>query len=197
MNRLKAFKKFPELKTNRLVLREFTMKDAEWYLRHFSTREIFESSGFPAPNGIKCARAELKEYMVDLFKERNGFRWGIEAKDEGKLIGSVGFYKWAKPSGHMAEMGYDLDPKYWHRGIMAEAMHTVIDFGFKRMKLNRIYVTIMPRNRRSLKLVKRLGFTKEGVLRESGLDENMKPTDEVIYSLLKRDWAKARSQSKG
>lgn len=189
MDRLKAFKKFPELKTKRLVLREITLADTEWYLRHFSTDEIVRGQGYPGPLGFKEARAELEKYFVDLFKERNGFRWGIEIKGEDRLIGSLGFYKWVKPAGLQAEMGYDLDPEYWSRGIMREAMTAVIDFGFKRMKLNRIEVLIMTRNRRSAVLVKGLGFEKEGVLREHGYDENMKLVDDVLYSLLKKEWS--------
>jgi hypothetical protein len=55
MNRSQKFKKFPELETERLVLREVTIADAEWYLEHFSRKEIVQGQGFPAPKGMKEA----------------------------------------------------------------------------------------------------------------------------------------------
>jgi ribosomal-protein-alanine N-acetyltransferase len=193
MNRSRTFKKFPRLETERLILREVTIDDAEWYLEHFSRKEIVQGQGFPAPKGINGAREELQLYFVDLFENRNGFRWGIEEKGEEGLIGSCGYYKWLKPDGRQAEIGYDLDPPYWGHGIMTEALTAIIDFGFQRMKLNRIELLVMPRNKRSIGLANKLGFKKEGVLREHGFDEKMQPADDVIFSMLLRDWVKRRS----
>jgi ribosomal-protein-alanine N-acetyltransferase len=193
MNRLKTFKKFPRLETNRLILREVTIADAEWYLEHFSRKEIVQGQGFPAPKGMKGAREELQLYFVDLFKNRNGFRWGIELKGEGSLIGSCGYYKWLKPDGRQAEIGYDLDRPYWGQGIMTEALTAIIDFSFQKMKLNRIELLAMPKNKRSCGLAGKLGFKKEGVLREHGFDEKGRRADDVIFSMLRRDWVKKRN----
>jgi ribosomal-protein-alanine N-acetyltransferase len=193
MNRLQAFKRFPILETDRLILREITIADAEWYLEHFSRKEIVQGQGFPAPKGMKEAREELQLYFVDLFKNRNGFRWGIQMKGEERLIGSCGYYKWLKPDGRQAEIGYDLDPPYWGQGIMTEALTAIIDFGFQKMKLNRIELLVLPKNKRSSGLANKLGFKKEGVLREHGFDEKMRPADDVIFSMLRRDWVKRRS----
>jgi ribosomal-protein-alanine N-acetyltransferase len=192
MNRFQTFKRFPRLETNRLILREITIADAEWYLDHFSRKEIVEGQGFPAPKGMKEARKELQIHFVDLFKNRNGFRWGIEKKGEESLIGSCGYYKWLKPDGRQAEIGYDLDPPYWGQGIMTEALTAITDFGFQKMKLNRIELLVMPRNERSSGLASKLGFKKEGVLREHGFDEKMQPADDVIFSMLRSDWIKMR-----
>ena len=189
MDRVAEFRKFPEIRTKRLVLREPTMKDAKWYLEHFSRPEIVRGQGFPAPKNIGVARSELRQYMVDLYRKRMGFRWIILLKDGNTPVGSVGFYKWSPSADHQAEMGYDLDREYWGRGIMSEAMKAVIDFGFKRMKLNRVEVFIMPRNRRSIRLVKSLGFKKEGVLRQRSFDEFGDYSDDALFSLLRSEWA--------
>ncbi len=186
--RLEKFKEFPRIETERLVLREIRMDDAEWYLRHFSAREIVTGQGFPAPRDLEEAKQEMMTYFVDLFKERNGFRWGIELESSPGLVGSCGYYKWQKPDGLQAELGYDLDPRFWGRGIMTEALSAIIDFGFQKMGLNRIEILIMKHNARSIKLAEKLGFVKEGVLREHGFDENKNIVDDVLYSLLRRDW---------
>jgi ribosomal-protein-alanine N-acetyltransferase len=85
-------------------------------------------------------------------------------------------------------MGYDLERELWGKGIMTEAMMSVIDFGFEKMELNRIEVFIMPRNKRSIKLVKRLGFKREGLLRQRYYDEFGHFTDDILFSMLKADW---------
>ena len=196
MDRFTTFKAFPELRTNRLILRQLTVADAEWYLEHSSRKEIVQGQGLPAPKGMMEARKELQLSFMDLFKNREGFGWGIEKKGEGSLIGSCGYYKWLKPEGRQAEIGFDLDSLYWGQGIMAEALTAIIDFGFQKMKLNRIELLVMPRNERSIKLASKLGFKKEGVLREHGFDEKMRPVDEAIFSMLRRDWVKRRSAVK-
>jgi len=73
---------------------------------------------------------------------------------------------------------------------MIEALTAIIDFGFQKMKLNRIELLVMPRNERSIGLARKLGFEKEGVLREHGFDEKMRPANDVMFSLLRSDWVK-------
>ena len=71
---------------------------------------------------------------------------------------------------------------------MTEALTAILDHGFGVMGLNRVQVLVMPRNARSLRLVRRLGFVREGVLREHGLDETGAVGDDVVLSLLRREW---------
>lgn len=188
MDREKAFPEFPVLRTKRLLLREIKSSEAQWYLEHFSRKEIVEGQGYPPPESIKSAREELDKYIVGLFRTKTGFRWGIELKGREGLIGSLGLFKWEKPYGHKAEMGYDLDKEYWGKGIMTEAMTKVIDFGFSKMKLTRIELTAMRCNGRSKRLARRLGFKREGILRQYGFNEKMELVDEELYSLLRTEW---------
>lgn len=195
MNRNTAFRRFPEIRTKRLVLRQPTMKDVEWYHEFFSRPEIVWGGGEAGPRDRRVARKEFKVYLTDLYLKRRGFRWIITLKGDGRPIGSLGYYKWDRSRSYQAEMGYDLAKEHWGKGIMTEAMKAVIDFGFERMELNRIEVYIMPRNRRSVKLVKRLGFKKEGLLRQRYFDEFGNFTDDILFSMLRVDW-KALSSRK-
>jgi ribosomal-protein-alanine N-acetyltransferase len=122
--------RFPTLKTRRLVLRQVTVKDAPWYFEHFNTKEIVEGQDHGGPRDLSEARAELKLYFVDVFKLKRGIRWGITVKGDDKLIGSAGFYKWVQPERYQAEMGYDLNPVFWGKGIMTEALSAIIQYGF-------------------------------------------------------------------
>jgi len=192
MNRKAAFREFPAIRTKRLVLRQPTMKDAEWYFGYFSRPEIVWGGGEPGPKDMKAARREFREYLVDLYQKRRGFRWIITLKGESQPIGTLGFYKWAPSASYQAEMGYDLVKEHWGKGIMTEAMNAVIDFGFEKMDLNRIEVYIMPRNKRSIKMIKNLGFKREGLLRQRYFDEFGNYADDILFSMLRSDWKAKR-----
>ena len=188
MNRKTAFREFPEIRTKRLILRQPTMRDAEWYFEYFSRPEIVWGGGEPGPKNMRKAREEFREYLVDLYQKRKGFRWIITIKGVGRPIGTLGFYKWSPTAGYQAEMGYDLEKEHWGKGIMTEAMRAVINFGFEKMELNRIEVYIMPRNKRSIKMIKRLGFRREGLLRQRYFDELGNYADDILFSMLRSDW---------
>ncbi len=190
MNRKKRFREFPEIRTKRLVLRQPTMRDAHWYYEYFSKPELVWGGGEPGPKDMEAARKELRKYMVDLYQKRQGFRWIITLKGDGKPIGTLGYYKWAPSADYQAEMGYDLAREHWGKGIMTEAMKAVIEFGFEKMELNRIEVFVMPRNKRSIKLLKRLGFKREGLLRQRYFDEFGDFADDILFSMLRDDWKK-------
>ncbi len=180
------FGEFPTLETKRLILRQLTIDDAEFYLRNFSDPITVELTTFEAPKDLEAAKAELKEYCIDIFHNNTGNRWGITTKDNGDLIGTCGFYKWVKSNYH-AEIGYDLLPDFRRRGIMTEALSAMINYMFGEVGLNRIYAYIDPRNEASMALVKGLGFVKEGVLRENVLFRE-RYYDDVVYSILAREW---------
>lgn len=192
LDREKEFPEFPVLETERLVLREITMDDLDWYMEHFSRPEMIEGQGFPGPESREVAEKELHQYIVDLFKNRDGFRWGVTLKGDPRLIGSLGFYKWVRPSGHMAETGYDLDREHWGKGVMSEAMRAMIDFGFERMRLTRIEAIVYVSNRNSWGMLERLGFRREGILRSRGVTIDGAIVDDTMYSLVRSDWEKHR-----
>lgn len=189
MVQLEAFGAFPQLKTDRLILREMTLDDVEFYFRHFNNEKIVEGSCFPGPGSLEAARAELERYCITPFKENRGIRWGLVRKGCDELIGTCGYYDWNKTA-RRAEIGYDLAPSYWGHGIMAEALRAVLKYGFEKMELNRIQAIIDSKNVRSMKLVNRLGFKKEGVLRQRSYF-NGQFRDDVIFSLLKKEWMKS------
>jgi len=153
-------REFPQLETERLILREMTTDDVGFYFRHFTNDKIIEGSFFPGPKNLEAA-----------------------------LIGTCGFYDWNKTA-YRAEIGYDLDPAFWRHGLMTEALLVLLRFGFEKMKLNRIQAIIDSENSRSIRLVQRLGFKMEGVLRQNSYF-NGQYRDELCFSLLKHEWKKS------
>jgi len=182
-----AGRKFPQLTTERLVLRELTMDDVDWYKSHFSISEIVTGSGFAAPADGDAAREEFERYILGPWNQGTGLRWGITLKKDSRVIGSAGFYKWENEPHRKAEMGYDLNPTHWGKGIMTEALGAIISYGFDEMNLNRITIFVISENERSVKLARRLGFVKEGVIRESEFFDG-RFIDDVMFSILKSDW---------
>lgn len=187
--------KFPELETERLVLRQMTMDDLDFYFRHFSVEEIVVGSAYPAPANLEAARRELQMFIIDLFEKGLGFRWGIIRKGEAKLIGTCGYYAWNKEA-CKAEIGYDLEPLFWGQGIMNEALSEMLRFGFEEMNLNRIQVKAAPYNERSIRLIRRLGFRKEGVMRDNFIFKG-ELQDDILFSLLRSEWDEKRKKAAG
>lgn len=178
---------FPELKTERLHLRHLTMDDIDFVYQHFSDPRITEFLlDEPPISDISQAREIIEFYQQAEPKSWN--RWGISLKSSGQLVGTCGFHKWNKRDLH-AEVGYDLSAEFWGHGIMVEALRAAIQNGFERMGLNRIGAIVYPENQRSMRLLHKLGFQTEGLLRDYH-HLNGKFYDHHILSLLKRDWEK-------
>ena len=188
MAKMRGYRVFPQLETDRLILREMMLDDVEFYFRHFNNNKIVEGSCHPGPESFEAAKEELERYCKTPFKENRGIRWGIVRKGSKELIGTCGYYDWDKTA-RRAEIGYDLDPACWGQGIMTEALRTMLVYGFEKMELNRIQAIIDSKNTRSIKLVQRLGFKKEGVLRQNSYF-NGQFRDDVIFSLMKKEWTR-------
>jgi ribosomal-protein-alanine N-acetyltransferase len=184
---------FPQLETDKLILRELTLDDVGFYFCHFNINEIVKGCCFPGPRSIDAAREELEMFCINPFKEDRGIRWGIVMKGTNELIGTCGYTHWSK-NVRRGEIGYDLNPAYWGQGIMTEALRAVLRYGFEKMDLNRIQAVIDSENVRSQKLVQRLGFKKEGVLRQNSVFKGQF-RDDACYSLLREEW-KASISSK-
>jgi len=187
--RMTEFGEFPELQTERLLLRRMTVADAEFYLKLFSDPEIVELTPFDPPNGIEGAKQELMEYCIRPFDENKGIRWGIVLKCKAELIGTIGYVHWVKARGYWATIGYDLFAAYRRQEIMTEAMREVLRYGFETMGLNRIEAIVNPGNVASIRLLQKLGFHQDGVLRERTYFHG-RFIDDVCFSLLARQFGK-------
>ncbi len=186
MGGLKEFGEFPRIETDRLVMRRMTLNDVGFYFRHFNNKKIVEGCCFPGPDSLEAAKEELERYCIKPFTDNRGIRWGLIRRGSQELIGTCGIYDWNQTA-RRAEIGYDLDPVYWGQGLMAEALRATLKYGFEEMELNRIQAIIDSKNIRSITLVQRLGFIKEGILRQNS-HFNGQFRDDVVFSLLKKEW---------
>jgi ribosomal-protein-alanine N-acetyltransferase len=172
----------PVLATPRLRLVGLSSRDAAWYLAHFSRPEIVSGTGWPPPDGLDGAREEIERYVTGLFEQRQGIRWGIVfAEAPESMVGSVGLFNWRSEPEAAAELGYDLAPEWWGRGLMSEAIGAVIAFAFDRLGLAYLEGMVLVGNDRSCRTLERMGFLRMGVLPLHGEDEHGVPHDEYHY----------------
>ena len=178
--------KYPQLETERLILRSLTMDDLEFAFQHFGDPMINRY----LLDGEPVTRREQAVELINFYLEPTSDtynRWGIVLKEEGVLVGTCGFHKWERRY-FRAEIGYDLGHAYWGQGIMSEALREALSFGFDHMELNRVDALVYPENTLSIRILERLGFRQEGVLRDY-FYAGGEFYDHLLFSLLKREWA--------
>ncbi len=182
---------FPTLETPRLILREIRLDDAEFWLRNFSDPEVVELTAYEPPRDLEAAKAEIVRFVIRLFEEGAGFRWGITLRGHPELIGTLGYHQWHREGGGIARVGYELLREHRRQGIMSEALGAILDYGFGPMGLHRVEALTDPVNTASRRLLGSLGFREEGVLRENTAFRG-RFIDDVVYALLAREWRAAR-----
>ena len=174
---------FPNLETERLILRELTQEDAKSIFHCFSHEEVIRYYGQEPFTDFKQAEKLIMLFSKN-FTEKRGIRWGIERKETKGIIGTIGFNVWS-PTHKRAEIGYEIHPDYWRQGFTKEAVQKVIAYGFEDMKLNRIGAVVFLENEASTQLLIKLGFQQEGILRDY-MYQKGQAYDTFIYSLLKK-----------
>ena len=107
-------------------------------------------------------------------------------KATGSAIATCLLFQFEQKSAR-AELGYVLARAHWGKGLMREALDAVLGHAFGPMGVRRLEAHVDPRNGPSRALAQRLGFTREGLLRERWVDKG-EPTDIEVYGLLRREW---------
>ena len=177
------FSPFPEIRTERLLLRRMTTNDAEEILYLRSNDDVMKYIDRERTKTIEDAKSFLDKIETSL-NSNNGIMWGITLKETpGELIGNIGYWRLIKEH-YRAEVGYMLHPSFWKKGIMKEALLRVIDFAFDEMNLHSIEANINPGNTASATLLESTGFIKEAYFKEDFFF-NGAFHDTIIYSRLK------------
>ncbi len=132
------------------------------------------------------AQAEARvRAQIDSFGARQALAWAITLRAHDVFIGNVTLFK-IDPDHRRCEIGYSLLRAFWGGGYAREALELAIAFAFDTLNLHRIEADIDPRNTRSIALIERVGFQREGLLRDRWRvgDE---VSDTALYALLSTD----------
>lgn len=176
------------IRTERLLLRPLMASDAAAVFAIFSDGEVMRYWSTRPWTSIDQAHAFIERDHKGLEAGQH-LRLGIVKQVDGALIGQCTLFG-IIPSCRRAELGYSLARSSWGNGYANEALRALVSHGFDTLNLNRIEADIDPRNTGSTKTIHRLGFSKEGYMRERWIvgDE---VSDSEVYGLLRRDWPPA------
>jgi len=179
------FNVFPEISTERLHLREIKQEDAQSIYKLLSNPEVIKHDTFELFTDIGQAH-DLIRHFNNGFEQKRAIFWGITLKTESEIIG---FCKCEIEVAKIrADLGYDLSPEYWNRGIMTEALGAIIDFAFSNLDVNRIEAAVSTENNASIRVLEKAGLVKEGILRERSFWRG-RCHDMVMLSILKKEYS--------
>ncbi|MCX2576290.1 GNAT family N-acetyltransferase [Pedobacter sandarakinus] len=154
------FTKFPSLETQRLILREHKLTDAETLFAMRTNETVMKYIDRERPKDLM----EIKTFISilnDGFENGDNLAWVIALKENpNEMIGSIGYWR-TDYANHRAEIGYMLHPDYWREGIISEALKRTINFGFEEMNLHTIKANINVENDASRQVLIKHGFVKE------------------------------------
>ena len=120
------------------------------------------------------------------FRRKTYYQWGVARREDDRVIGTCTLFH-LDLDNRRAEIGYALGREHWGKGYMAEALGALLTFAFQGLGLRRLEADVDPGNAGSIKTLERLGFQKEGYLRERWL-VNGKVMDTLLFGLLQREW---------
>lgn len=173
------------LTTPRLLLRPLTAADAQALFATFADPETARYWSTPPWTSIEEAR-KLIDMDMHALPAGEYLRLGLERRDSGDLIGMCSLFQWVRQC-RRAELGYGMHRAHWGNGLMHEALSALLRHGFEQLDLNRVEADVDPRNAGSVRSLERLGFVKEGLLRERWIVEG-EVSDTGFYGLLRSDW---------
>ena len=151
------FSPFPELTTERLVLREMRDSDAG---------ALFEIRNGGAKQRTMEETIALLERIKTDIAANQAISWTITLKEDGRMIGDMAFWRILHEH-HRAELGYSLHKDFHRKGYATEALGVVLQYGFDVMKLHSVEANTAPENIASISLLKKYGFEQEGYFREN------------------------------
>lgn len=167
------------IKTKKFTLRPFRMSDIDSIRKHANDKAVSRNlSTLPHPYTKKDASFWLKKQIkLQRKKDPEEIVFAVEIKN--KVAGTIGLHKIKR--GHKAELGYWLGKEFWGSGIMTEAVRSVVNFGFKDLKLRRIHAGVFLFNKGSARVLEKNGFRLEGISKKE-VKKDKKFIDAYIFA---------------
>jgi len=180
--------RLPTLAAERLELRWLEAGDVPALFEVFSDPQVMRYWSSPPLCDLAAAKDLLGEIHAH-FATKDLFQWGVVLRTTGSVVGTCTLAH-VDPDNLRAEIGFALARAHWGKGLVGEALRTLIGFAFGELGLRRLEADVDPRNERSVRTLERLGFVREGLLRERWFVAG-EVQDSALFGLLKREWAEA------
>lgn len=173
------------IESERLIIRLVAETDLPSLLEVNSNEEV--TALLPYATWTSLADGQAWYQRIAGFQSTgSALQFVIVSKSSGKAIGTCLLFRLEEGSAR-AELGYALGRAHWGQGLMREALSALLGTAFAAMALRRIEAEVDPRNFQSVRLLRRLGFTKEGLLRQRWVAKG-EVKDVEIYGLLRDEW---------
>lgn len=176
------------LSTRRLRLRLPVPSDAPVIARYFRDRAITRPIPLWSDYSLQDAQAFVRSARR-LARRREGFQLMIVRRQDGLLVGGIGLqnFRGVKKEGHL---GYWVGRPHWGNGYATEAASRLCRLAFGPLRLHRLETGTFPFNRRSMRVLRRLGFVQEGVERKA-YRVGGRWVDSVRFGLLRDEFVAA------
>lgn len=175
----------PTLQTERLRLRPFTSADDDALFRLHSSDRVLRY--WDSPPWVDRTRAErFLATCVRMAEEETGVRLAVDLLSDSAFIGWCALSRWNQEH-RSASLGYCFDDAAWGRGYATESGRALLQWGFDTLNLNRVQAEADTRNAASARVLEKLGFVREGTLREDCIVRG-EVSDSWVYGLLRREW---------
>jgi [ribosomal protein S5]-alanine N-acetyltransferase len=175
---------FPILKTDDLILRQLSSSDSGTIFEIFSDDQVTQYYDLETFTNFEQAEKLIAHFQTR-YEQREGIRWAITRRSDGEMIGTCGFNGFNRQASRVV-IGYDLLRASWGQGATVQAVKGMLEFGFRRLELHRIEAYVDPENTASIRVLEKLGFQREGLLRDHGFWKG-KYWDVVSFSRLRTD----------
>jgi len=176
-----------KLEGERIILKIPEQKDAKKICKYINDKAVARYTTLPHPYKLKHAKEWIKKANKN-FRNKTSYEFSIILKETDEIIGGIGLTHVDKNNKN-AEVGYWLARKYWGQGLAKEALNLILKFGFKTLKLHKIYARAYCINKRSIGLLKRFGFKLEGNFRKHLKGRfSDKWYDELRFGLFREEW---------
>ncbi len=173
---------YPELRTDRLLLRDFREDDIPALVRLAGAREVAATTlRIPHP----YTEEHAKQFLEMRQDQKFGYSFAITLLATGELCGAVGLHP--DPVHPRAELGYWIGVPYWGHGYATEAARAAVDFGFRELKLQRIFAHHFQGNAVSGRVLQKIGMKYEGCQRRH-IEKWGQLLDLENYGILREDW---------
>lgn len=183
------------IETQRLLLRRAVPEDAQSMFDNWaSDPDVVKYLTWPVHSSVEASQQVLQDW-INHYVQSDYYQWLIVLKEVGQPIGSI---SGMDPNEQLSsiEIGYCIGRRWWHQGIMTEALQAVIHYLFDTCDFNRITARHDPNNPHSGAVMKKCGMKYEGTTRQSGRN-NQGVCDTAHYAILKNDWDRPALFSNG
>ena len=153
------------LETNRLRLRKVSLEDANFILRLLNEPSFLQNIGDKGVRSLEDARAYISTGPIASYARFGFGLWMLETKDQEIPIGLCGLLK--RDALEDVDIGYALLPEFWSKGYALESASAVVDYGRDKLRLKRLVAITSPDNESSIRLLEKIGFRFEKMVRLS------------------------------